>query len=163
TVPFADERIIRRIADKAAVVEAASSAGISIPPQRVAADRDALLALAPDLEYPVVLKPSRSVGEHAGRRSKLLVRHAASATEFRDAAMAMDPGAYPVLVQQRIIGPGIGIFLLVWKNETLATFAHRRIREKPPAGGVSVYRESVAADADLVRRSRALLDAFGWC
>src|SRR6185437_3603871 len=29
TVPFADERIIRRIADKAAVVEAASSAGIS--------------------------------------------------------------------------------------------------------------------------------------
>ena len=28
---------------------------------------------------------------------------------------------------------------------------------------MSVYRESVAADPDLVRRSRALLDAFGWC
>lgn len=163
TVPFADERIIRRIADKAAVFDAASSAGIAIPPQHIAADRDALLALAPDLAYPVVLKPSRSVGEHAGRRSKLLVRHAASAAEFRGAAAAMDPGAYPVLIQQRIVGPGIGIFLLVWKNETLATFAHRRIREKPPAGGVSVYRESVAADADLVGRSRALLDAFGWC
>jgi predicted ATP-grasp superfamily ATP-dependent carboligase len=41
-------------------------------------------------------------------------------------------------------------------------FAHRRIREKPPAGGVSVYRESIAAEPDLVRRSRELLQRFGW-
>ncbi len=162
-VPFADERVVRGIADKAAVLEAASAVGISIPRQHVAADREALLVLAPVLEYPVVLKPARSVGEHAGRRTKLLVRHVASRADLDDAVAAMDPASYPVLVQQRVVGPGIGIFLLVWKGETLATFAHRRIREKPPAGGVSVYRESVAADADLVRRSRALLDAFGWC
>jgi predicted ATP-grasp superfamily ATP-dependent carboligase len=162
-LPFADEGVVRRMGDKAAVLDAASAVGISIPHQHVANDRDALLALASGLEYPVVLKPSRSVGEHGGRRSKLLVTHVASAADLRDAAATMDPAAYPVLVQQRIVGPGIGIFLLVWKGETLATFAHRRIREKPPAGGVSVYRESVAADPDLVRRSRALLDAFGWC
>ncbi len=41
-------------------------------------------------------------------------------------------------------------------------FSHRRIREKPPSGGVSVYRESIAADAGLVARSRALLDRFSW-
>ncbi|MGH7649861.1 MAG: ATP-grasp domain-containing protein, partial [Gemmatimonadaceae bacterium] len=161
-LPFADEGVVRRMGDKAAVLDAASAVGISIPHQHVANDRDALLALASGLEYPVVLKPSRSVGEHGGRRSKHLVTHVASAGDLRDAAATMDPAAYPVLVQQRIVGPGIGIFLLVWKGETLATFAHRRIREKPPAGGVSVYRESVAADPDLVRRSRALLDAFGW-
>lgn len=162
-IPFADERVVRRMADKAAVLGAASAVGIAIPRQHVANDRESLLALASDLEYPVVLKPSRSVGEHGGRRSKLLVRHVASMAELRDAVATMDPAAYPVLVQQRIVGPGIGIFLLVWKGETLACFAHRRIREKPPAGGVSVYRESVAADPDLVRRSRALLGAFGWC
>lgn len=161
-VPFADERVVRRIADKAAVLDAAASVRIAIPRQQTAAGRDALTAMAPTLEYPVVLKPSRSVAEHGGRRTKLLVRHAASTAELAAAAAELDPAAYPVLVQQRVIGPGIGVFLLVWKGETLAAFAHRRIREKPPAGGVSVYRESVAADLDLVRRSRALLDTFEW-
>jgi predicted ATP-grasp superfamily ATP-dependent carboligase len=56
----------------------------------------------------------------------------------------------------------VGIFLLVWRGETRAVFSHRRIREKPPAGGVSVYRESIAADPGLVARSRALLDRFDW-
>ena len=162
-LPFADERVVRRMADKAAVLQAATTVGIAIPQQQSAAGRDALIAMAPTLEYPVVLKPSRSVAEHGGRRTKLLVRHVASAGELAAAAAELDPAAYPVLVQQRVVGPGIGIFLLVWNGETLATFAHRRIREKPPAGGVSVYRESVAADPELVRRSRALLDAFGWC
>ncbi len=162
-LPFADERVVRLIADKAAVLEAAASVGIAIPEQQAAAGRDALGAMGPTLESPVVPKPSRSVAEHGGRRTKLLVRHVASAAELAAAAAELDPAAYPVLVQRRVVGPGIGIFLLVWNGETLATFAHRRIREKPPAGGVSVYRESVAADPALVRRSRALLDAFGWC
>ena len=43
-----------------------------------------------------------------------------------------------------------------------ASFAHRRLREKPPSGGVSVYRESIAADPALVERSRRLLEHFGW-
>lgn len=161
-VPFPDERVVRRIADKAAVLEAAGTVGIAIPRQHVASDREALLAIASSLEYPVVLKPSRSVTDHGGRRIKLLVRHAASQADVAAAAAELDPAAYPVLVQQRVVGPGVGIFLLVWNGQTLATFAHRRIREKPPAGGVSVYRESVDADPDLVARSRALLDRFGW-
>jgi len=162
-VPFPDESVVRRIADKAAVLEAAAAVGIAIPRQRIASDRDALMAMAPTLEYPAVLKPSRSVTDHGARRLKLLVRHAAAASDVAAAAAELDPAAYPVLVQQRVVGPGVGIFLLVWNGETLATFAHRRIREKPPAGGVSVYRESIAADAELARRSRALLDRFGWC
>ena len=162
-VPFPDESVVRRIADKAAVLEAAAAVGIAIPRQHIASDRDGLLAMAPTLEYPVVLKPSRSVTEHGGRRLKLLVRHAAAASEVAAAATEIAAAAYPVLVQQRVVGPGVGVFLLVWNGETLATFAHRRIREKPPAGGVSVYRESIATDPELVRRSRALLDRFGWC
>lgn len=162
-IPFGNLDAMRRISDKATVLDAASRVGIAIPRQRIAADAGALAALGSAIAYPVVLKPARSVGEHGGRRTKLVVRHAADAAELERAAAELDPAAYPVLVQQRVVGPGIGIFLLVWNGETLATFAHRRIREKPPAGGVSVYRESVPADPELVRRSRALLDAFGWC
>lgn len=46
-------------------------------------------------------------------------------------------------MQERIKGPGIGMFLLMKDGNVLARFAHRRIREKPPSGGVSVLCESI--------------------
>ena len=67
-----------------------------------------------------------------------------------------------MLVQQRITGPGLGVFLLAWDGRTLAAFAHRRIREKPPTGGVSVYRESVAVAPELREYSERLLERFHW-
>ena len=87
--------------------------------------------------------------------------HVAGAGELRAALAALaahGDAAFPLLVQQRIVGPGIGVFLLVWDGALLATFEHRRLREKPPSGGVRVYSESVEADADLVGKSRALLE-----
>jgi predicted ATP-grasp superfamily ATP-dependent carboligase len=44
----------------------------------------------------------------------------------------------------------------------VAVCGHRRIRETPPSGGVSVYREAIAPPATLVAQSRALLDQFDW-
>jgi len=164
-IPFPSDAVFRRISDKAALLSVAPEVGIAIPQQDVIQSRDALLALgaAGSAGYPLVLKPARSVGESHGRRAKLTVRHVADAAALDAAARDLGPNAYPLLVQRRIMGPGVGIFLLVWHGETLAQFSHRRIREKPPSGGVSVYRESIAADPELVRRSRALLDRFGWC
>ena len=90
------------------------------------------------------------------------VRYAASAAELERVLESYDPAAFPVLAQQRITGPGIGVFLLRWNGEILAAFAHRRLREKPPSGGVSVYRESAALDPALLERSRRLLESFDW-
>jgi predicted ATP-grasp superfamily ATP-dependent carboligase len=90
------------------------------------------------------------------------VQHVASKADFISAVSALDEAAFPLLIQRRIVGPGVGVFLLVWEGETHAVFCHRRIREKPPSGGVSVYRESIAPNAVLVERSRALLDCFNW-
>ncbi|HET7550834.1 MAG TPA: ATP-grasp domain-containing protein [Gemmatimonadaceae bacterium] len=182
-LPFPDEATFRRICDKAELLSVAPRVGIAIPEQvRVETVSDARSLDPAAIRYPVVLKPSRSVGEGgatgarggrggsvgepAGARTKLTVRHAANATELEIALAELaeaGDAAFPLLIQQRIVGPGIGIFLLLWEGRTLATFAHRRIREKPPSGGVSVYRESVAADPALVTRSRALLEHFGWC
>jgi predicted ATP-grasp superfamily ATP-dependent carboligase len=52
--------------------------------------------------------------------------------------------------------------VLLWNGELRAAFAHRRIREKPPSGGVSVLSESIALDSDLLARSVALLRDFDW-
>jgi predicted ATP-grasp superfamily ATP-dependent carboligase len=82
--------------------------------------------------------------------------------ELQAEATALGSAGYPLLVQQRVEGPGIGVFMLRWKGEVIAAFAHRRIREKPPSGGVSVYRESAPLDPELFDKSRRLLESFDW-
>lgn len=159
-LPFPDLATFRRVADKGDVLRTAAGLGVHIPAQHEFADGATARAAA--LTYPVVLKPSRSVGEHGGERRKLGVSYATSAEEYAARLDALPPQAYPILVQQRIAGPGIGIFLLRWDGRTVARFAHQRIREKPPSGGVSVYREAVDAPADLMARSEALLAAYDW-
>jgi predicted ATP-grasp superfamily ATP-dependent carboligase len=52
--------------------------------------------------------------------------------------------------------------VLRWNGRVVAAFAHRRLREKPPEGGVSVYRESIALDPDLVAAGRRMLEALNW-
>jgi predicted ATP-grasp superfamily ATP-dependent carboligase len=109
-----------------------------------------------------VVKPSRSVGEADGLRQKLGVRHAEDAARLREVIAALPQAAFPVLVQERIVGPGQGIFVLRWQARTIARFAHVRLREKPPSGGVSVLAESVPGDPELVQAAEALLAALDW-
>jgi predicted ATP-grasp superfamily ATP-dependent carboligase len=162
-IPFASAETFAAISDKQSVLDAAASVGIAAPTQTVLSDAAAARSLnLSALPFPIVVKPARSVSTGSGDRLKLAVQHAASASELRSILDAMDERAYPLLLQQRIVGPGIGIFVLVWNGELIAQFAHRRIREKPPSGGVSVYRESVAADPELLRMSLALLAGFDW-
>jgi predicted ATP-grasp superfamily ATP-dependent carboligase len=162
-IPFADAGIFSAISDKESVLQAAARVGIAIPAQTVLADAGAAKLLDTSaLQYPLVIKPARSVSGGAGERLKLSVQHAASSAELRAILDEMDPRAYPLLLQQRIIGAGVGIFALIWNGELIAQFAHRRIREKPPSGGISVYRSSTPMDPELLRLSLALLAEFSW-
>ncbi len=161
-VPMPDIAAFRAISDKAALAERAAAIGIAFPSQCEAPDAAAAQRVAADVQYPVVLKPARSVAEHNGVRMKLGVRHAANREQLERELARFPAAAYPLLVQQRIVGPGIGVFLLRWNDQTVATFTHQRIREKPPSGGVSVYAESTAPEPVLVERAEQLLRAFGW-
>jgi predicted ATP-grasp superfamily ATP-dependent carboligase len=160
-IPFADADVFSAISDKQAVLTAAARAGIATPEQTVLDDASSAFDTA-SITYPVVVKPARSVSTGAGDRLKLSVRHAASAQELESVLQDMDPRAYPLLLQQRVVGPGVGIFVLLWDGKLLAQFAHRRIREQPPSGGISVYRESIEVDPELLRRSVSLLTDFAW-
>jgi predicted ATP-grasp superfamily ATP-dependent carboligase len=162
-IPFPCEQAFRAISDKGQLMQCAAPLGIAIPAQHVVASYDDIEAVdSSAFRFPLVAKPSRSIGEYDGQRVKLGVRHVKTAAELRSELAAMPRAAFPVLLQQRVYGPGIGVFLLLWDGEVIATFLHRRLREKPPAGGVSVYRESIPIDESLVRRSRALLEKFRW-
>ncbi len=162
-IPWPDVDTVRQIADKAAVLEAARELGIAIPTQRgVESSREAVAAAA-DLRWPIVLKPSRTVRERGdGPMTGLAVRHVPDAGSLAARLAELGEAAFPLLMQERIVGPGIGVFLLVWQGRAVARFAHRRLREWPPSGGASVYAESIAVDPSLFERSIALLEHFGW-
>jgi predicted ATP-grasp superfamily ATP-dependent carboligase len=162
-VPFADLDSFTALTDKERLLEEASTLGIAIPVQQVVRDVDAVASVDfSKLRYPIVLKPARSVSDRAGVRATFSVTYACNESELQRKIRALPAAAFPLLLQQRVVGPGIGIFLLLWDGKLTAQFAHQRLSEKPPSGGESVYRESVAIDEGLRDRSRALLDRFGW-
>lgn len=161
-VPFPTYESFLRICDKAEVARAAQTVGIRVPEQQLITaptDADRVAATA---RFPLVLKPGRSVVGEGAKRRKVSVIHVASAAAFRSALERLPEEAYPVLAQERIVGPGIGVFVLLREGAVQAAFAHRRLREKPPSGGVSVLRESVPLDPDLLDRCVRLLRAFDW-
>ena len=148
------------MSDKESLLATAGELGIAVPEQVALQDRNAE-GIGRDA-FPLVLKPWVSVVREAGRSRKLGVVHVADRTELEEALQALPDAAFPVLAQRRIIGPGVGIFLLRWNGTTIARFAHRRIREKPPSGGVSVYRESVAAPEAWIEQAERLLERVDW-
>lgn len=160
-IPPADR--VARIMDKALVLDEARHLGLAVPRQIVVASAEPEETVgSAGLRFPVACKPARSITLAPGARHRHGVFYGETARSLHDALRALAPAAFPVLVQERIVGPGTGVFLLRWNGRTHAAFAHRRIREKPPTGGVSVARESIALDPTLLERSEALLDRFGW-
>ena len=149
----------RAISDKEHMLTVARDVGLATPAQiRLERSWDAGLLSNETLRFPVVLKPTRTL-----RGGSLhSVAYAANADALRERVAQLPESAFPLLVQQRIVGPGTGVFLLRWNGRVLATFAHRRLRETPPSGGASVYSESVAADPELVAGATRLLEQFEW-
>ena len=162
TIPFADLDTFRAISDKSGLIERASRLGIAVPGGHTGSTRAEVRDAAHALGFPVVLKPSRSVAIHGERRIKLGVSYAANPRELDARLDALDAAAYPLIVQRRVTGAGLGVFVLLWDGEVRATFAHRRVREKPPSGGVSVCCESIPLDRGLLEQSIALLRDAGW-
>jgi predicted ATP-grasp superfamily ATP-dependent carboligase len=76
-------------------------------------------------------------------------------------------GEFPVtdeypLIQEYVEGCGVGLSVIMHEGMPIQLFQHRRIREFPPSGGVSVFCESVLLEPDLVEKSVSLLRAMNW-
>jgi hypothetical protein len=56
----------------------------------------------------------------------------------------------------------VGLFALFERGTLLTAFAHQRLREKPPSGGVSVLCQSVPVDPELREDAVRLLGPLGW-
>lgn len=162
-VPFVEAGTFDRISDKSQLVDLAQRLSIRAPKTHFVGDRESLQALYPRLEFPVVMKPCRSRIHSEGRWIAASVKYAGSVRELEEHVDRFEFfRMHPFLVQEYIRGRGHGIFALYDRGRPVAWFAHRRLRERPPSGGVSVLSESLDCDPVAQRMARTLLDYIGW-
>jgi hypothetical protein len=166
-IPMLDPEAFERVSDKRCVLDIARELGVAVPRQVVLESADALGDVYPSdwPAFPVFVKPSRSVArpDASGARLATPAARRLETYEELEALLKQFPtGAFPLLVQGEIRGEGAGVFLLIDRGRTLAAFAHRRVREKPPSGGVSVCRETGELLPELLAMSLALLERLEW-
>ena len=147
--------------DKHDLLRRAAALGIAIPRSLLFEDPERLVTLPDPFRYPVILKARRSRFLADGRWRTGEVQIVRSESELAAARTA--PGLRGgLLLQEFVPGRGEGVFLLASEGRTLVRFAHRRLREKPPTGGVSVLSESIEPDPELLRQSERLLADLDW-
>lgn len=151
------------LTDKARLLELARQLGIAAPVTQVAETAAEAVNAAHGIGFPVVLKPGRSRYLKGDRVLSTGVQILSSPADLARALQDQEwLGDIPCLVQQFVPGHGAGIFCLFGPSGPIAWFAHRRIREKPPAGGVSVLSESVPVDPVMQSATAKLLGAASW-
>jgi predicted ATP-grasp superfamily ATP-dependent carboligase len=163
SIPCAPFEAFDLLSDKLRLMDLAREVGVPIPRTWVVKGPEELLSVGSRLEFPMVIKPYRSRIPCNGRWIAASVHYARSFKELEERVAHIHYlNSYPFLIQQYIEGEGRGVFTLYNQGESITFFAHRRLREKPPSGGVSVLSESVGLDPQLVQYVRRILDPLKW-
>ena len=164
-IPFSDHDQYDALSDKEKLFRHASKLAIPMPETLFSLDftsREALIADAVRMGFPLVVKAAHSRERLSGKYVASSATYANDPNELKTVLERPPYNQLRCLVQKRIQGPGIGIFLLARHGDVLARFAHRRIREKPPSGGVSVLCESVPLPNDAWETASRLISTIGW-
>ncbi|BES71693.1 hypothetical protein RE428_27110 [Marinobacter nanhaiticus D15-8W] len=160
-LPFAAYSNVMALADKVTLVELARKLDIAIPESEVYHSRDQVVV--DRLTFPVVIKPALSRIYREGRWIHTQVRIAKNAADWDQIVSDMDYLDYaPFMLQEFIPGHGSGIFCIYDNGTPVQFFAHQRLREKPPEGGVSVLSRSIPVPEDLRSVAERLLGAVDW-
>jgi predicted ATP-grasp superfamily ATP-dependent carboligase len=115
------------------------------------------------VNFPAVLKPHRSIIYSKERWITASVHYANSVQELKETVARHEYlSQHPFLIQEYIAGTAQGIFALYDHGRPTAFFAHCRVRENPPSGGVSVLSESIPINPEQQRMAQAILDSVGW-
>lgn len=163
TIPYPDYDLFQEVSNKSALFRTADKLGLAIPGTVYADKIQDLEQLDPGMPYPVIVKPCRSRVEDGGRWRDTSVHMARDYQELVG-IFTKNPllQRIPVMFQQYIEGHGQGVFAYCRPGADPVFFAHRRIREKPPSGGVSVLSESIAVPPELRRSAEILLRHYNW-
>lgn len=160
-LPFTSYENVMQIADKGNLVKLAQQLSMPVPKTEWLANSDSLNR--DRMSYPCVLKPCLSkIYTDKGwiTTNVRIIRH----NSDLDDVLAASPylRISPFMIQEFIPGHGAGVFCLFQKGKPVTFFAHKRLREKPPQGGISVLSESIALDPQLQQATEKLLAGANW-
>lgn len=154
---------VQSLADKVKLYRLAERLGVAIPQTLYLENENDLPTVVNSInEYPVVIKPALSRIAVSKGFLAASVTYADSRKELEEQYTTNPALRYPSMIQEKIVGPGTGLFTLYDTDKHLALFSHRRLREKPPSGGVSVVSESVPLDKEMVEAANCLLASVAW-
>jgi predicted ATP-grasp superfamily ATP-dependent carboligase len=150
--------ITRRLLRKPDTLRVAERCGIALPRTEIIWNSSELHDRLGALPFPWVVKPAWRETRTEEFKSCVL--------ESADQAVRKFPAGRnfspPMLVQEHCSGTGVGIEMLMHGGGCIALFQHRRLKELPYTGGISVTALAEAPDQTLVQRSLALLRALQW-
>ena len=161
-MPIPDYKMFESISDKYGLMRQAMALGIPVPETIFVPDGKVDSVLDQIASFPVVVKPGCSLVKHKDGWQKTSVQYADNADDLIDLYRRHQYLQGPSLIQRRVVGQGKGLFVLMKQGVPLGMFAHRRLREKPPSGGVSVLRESIPLDKVLTDPALRLLQRANW-
>lgn len=162
-VPFAELKAFEALTDKWRLMKLAQELQVPIPKTQFVSGTGELDEICRELKFPAVLKPYRSMIRSQGRCISTSVRYARSAKELKEIAARYEYfSRHPFMIQEYMAGQGEGVFALYDHGKPVVFFGHRRLRERPPAGGVSVLSESIVPNPKALKAAQALLDCVGW-
>lgn len=72
----------------------------------------------------------------------------------------LKPNRYPQ-VEEYVVGEGYGNSVLYWHGDQIASFTHRRLRDKIETGGTSVFRESSRHEG-IESAAKKIFNSIGW-
>jgi predicted ATP-grasp superfamily ATP-dependent carboligase len=160
-LPFASYQQVMQLAHKGELVKLATSLNITVPHTHFCSSINDVDYAA--LQYPLVIKPCLSRIFTGSEWINTQVKIIHSQEELQSTLKASKYiGNYPFMLQEFIPGHGAGIFCLFNRGKPYAFFAHNRLREKPPEGGISVLSESAEINPELKQIATDLLTAANW-
>lgn len=159
SLPFVRFEQYTKAVDKTSLTRMAEEMGIPVPATQYIAGPD---SLGENLRFPLVLRPGASLVPLGTQVRGVKVEVVNSREELEQSVRGNDTFRSPFMIQEKLTGEGLGVFALFHEGKPLTIFGHRRLREKPPWGGVSVLCESTEPDPDAAKYAIRILEKLQW-
>ena len=154
---LADERALSIAVNKERTLEAARRLGLDVPREVVVRAVEDVPRALNEIGLPAVVKPSESWVSDGREGTWVGPRLVVNSDEARHAVEAVTRFGDAALFQQFLTGKREAVSFLYANGEVCARFAQWAKRTRPPLGGQSVVRQSIAIPPDIGRQAESLV------
>jgi len=162
TFAVSDSLSLEKVTDKSQTFELAMQVGVPIPKSYNINSQQSFENCIDQLDYPIVLKPIRSIIDPTDDvRAKLNVDYAFDSEQLQKKVTSILKTS-EIILQEYFTGIGTGIELIADHGQIIHAFQHERIHELPLTGGGSCLRKSVTINPQLLAYSQKLIEALNW-